>query len=65
MTDLTLHGNEQQMTEWLLRFCYPCPDAARCETEADRLACFAAFGLPVERVRPEPTTEQLLWRYYQ
>jgi|GEM_PF-858864 len=54
-----------RLTEWMLRFCQPCADAARCETEAKQLACFADMGLPVERVRPEPTTEELLWLYYQ
>lgn len=58
-------NNGQLLTEWYFQFCYPCPDAAQCNTEQKCLACFEQSGLPVAEVMPEPTTEELLWQYYQ
>lgn len=57
-------NNEHLLTEWYLRYCYPCLDAAHCDTEEKCLACFDLTGLPVDGVRPEPTTEELLRQYY-
>lgn len=58
-------NNGNLLTEWYFRFCYVCPDAAKCETEEKCVACFAQSGLPVEEAMPEPTTEELLWQYCQ
>lgn len=58
-------NNGNLLIEWYFKFCYPCPDAANCETEEKCLACFADNGLPVELARPEPTTEELLRACYQ
>ncbi|CAM3549112.1 hypothetical protein [Marinicrinis lubricantis] len=54
---------EDQLTVFMMKFCYTCPRGCKCETEEDCRNCMDAVKRHEDGAEEGPTTEELLRLY--
>lgn len=59
------NNRESEITKNMIKYCYTCEDAHKCDTEEKCIACWEAKGIMKKEQKDELTTEELLREYAQ